>query len=179
MRSNRSRPRGHGRPDGGVMPGSLCSPPDIAGILDLPAGPVAQGLRGVTGIEQEQRWLAERQSCASAGQSSSLAPLAGTWTSSPHGRSHSRSMRRSRQQATTTPRRRLLRPAAAAWHARTTGDRARQHLVGRPRGAAWQQARQAPPCPGHPVRSFQRQPENYRRCRPAARSACSRCLKRA
>ena len=40
--------------------------------------------------------------------------------------------------------------------ARTTGDPARRHLVGRSWGGAGEQARQAPPGPGHPVGPVQR-----------------------
>ena len=40
-------------PGSGSMPGSRSQPPDIAGILDLPAGAVAQGLDRVAGEEQE------------------------------------------------------------------------------------------------------------------------------
>ena len=45
--------------------------------------------------------------------------------------------------------------AAVTRQARTTGDRARQHLLGRSRRSARQYARQATPSPGHPVRPIQ------------------------
>ena len=52
MRSNRSRAGRHGLA-GRRRPGQPVQPPDVAGILDLPAGAVAQGLDHVAGVEQE------------------------------------------------------------------------------------------------------------------------------